>query len=539
MKITNNNNGPVKLYGVGNEPAQSSGLPNETNAPVIPPVVNSLIPDLPYSSYAGISGPNVSGAPPTDDPKDSEQSASTGTESAPSSAPETQAYLDYLKSLPDELKNVYSEQISAIDASNKAIVDEINDTRNSGLDYASQARENAYVDAATTRQRNIVNANSAYEQNKATYGANAEAIASMGLTGGGYSDYLNAQAYAGYRDDIQTANAQEVNSKRLADDAYDEMSYKVNSKADELIIQANANAENAKLEAKSAYDAAILENKKDIASYDEKFKTDSNTYYEDVITNSRYDPSYYTQEDYDDMAKNGVLTADDAAKAKAEQNRNVYNGVVDMLNSGNVDNIAGAFADAEALLRDGNIDQATYNEIAALLNNSSQGVTYQYKSGKITATQYVEKMKAIGAASSGTVSGGWTIQGLGTGRNNDDVDITIGSTSRGEGLGEFDLLCGDAISSNSAIISELNKLATGDASKAPITEGTWLTWLHGDTANSDDTPGKLVVYNGGLYLYGTKGWVPVKNDNDNSSLDKCIAAFLQSTSRSNIPGKSK
>ena len=238
------------------------------------------------------------------------------------------------------------------------------------------------------------------------------------------------------------------------------------------------------------------------------------------------------------MVKNDVLTADDAAKAKAEQNRNVYNGVVDMLNSGNVDNIAGAFADADALYRDGNIDKATYDEITALLNNSSQGVTYQYKSGKLTASQYVEKMKAIGAASSGTVSGGWTIQGLGTGRNNDDVDITIGSTSRGGGLGEFDLLCGDAIT-DSATISALNKLATGDANKAPITEGTWFTWLHGDTANSADTPGKLVVYNGGLYLYGTYGWAPLKNDNDNSSLDKCIAAFLQSTSRSDIPGKSK
>ncbi|MBQ7384774.1 MAG: hypothetical protein IJV72_08310 [Clostridia bacterium] len=550
---------------------------------------------------------------------------------------------------------------------------------------AEAARVREYEQADIARQRGIVDASSAYEQNKSTYGANAEALASMGLTGGGYSDYLNAQAYAAQRGEVQAVNADAEAAKRAAryaedekkleadatyaenvanaeskyadtvyainttynenltkanqdkaaadyaansanrdakyeadqtyagniyaaDSSYNASVADANKEADERIADANYNAASERNEAEISYKTGLAENEKDIAVYqqkkadeaeaeakaekayaDEMFgvllggantgeynadqlasladtyglspeqkqalidsaaayeqkkeeakATDSSVNYKDVVANSQYDPSYYTQEDYDDMAKNDVLTADDAAKAKAEQNRNVYNGVVDMLNSGNVDNIAGAFADADALYRDGNIDKATYDEITALLNNSSQGVTYQYKSGKLTASQYVEKMRSIGAASSNTVSGGWFIEGLGTGRENDDVDITLGSTSRNKDT-EFDLLCGATVT-DSATINALNKLATGSASKTPSIDGEGSGWFFGvgaDTSiSSDDKPGKIVCYNGNLYLYGKKnGWVKLKSDNDQGTIDKAVAAFLESAPSSKIKGK--
>ena len=550
---------------------------------------------------------------------------------------------------------------------------------------AEAARVREYEQADIARQRGIVDASTAYEQNKATYGANAEALASMGLSGGGYSDYLNAQAYAAQRGEVQAVNADAEAAKRAAryaedekkleadatyaenvanaeskyadtvyainttynenlakanqdkaaadyaansanrdakyeadqtyagniyaaDSSYNASVADANKEADERIADANYNAASERNEAEISYKTGLAENEKDIAEYqqkkadeaeaeaktekayaDEMFgillggantgeynadqlasladtyglsadqkqalidsaaayeqkkaeekTTDSSVNYKDVVANSQYDPSYYTQEDYDDMAKNDVLTAEDAAKAKAEQNRNVYNGVVDMLNSGNVDNIAGAFADAEALYRDGNIDQATYNEISSLLNGTSQGVTYQYKAGKITASQYVEKMKAIGAATSNSVSGGWFIEGLGTGRENDDVDITIGSTSRNKDT-EFDLLCGATVT-DSATINALNKLATGSASKTPSIDGEGSGWFFGvgaDTSiSSDDKPGKIVCYNGNLYLYGKKnGWVQLKSDNDQGTIDKAVAAFLESTQATNIKGK--
>ncbi len=85
------------------------------------------------------------------------------------------------------------------------------DTYKETLDKTNQLIEEqkqaAIQNAETARQRSVADARSSYEQNKATYGANAEALASMGLSGSGYSDYVNSQAYAQQRADTQNANA--------------------------------------------------------------------------------------------------------------------------------------------------------------------------------------------------------------------------------------------------------------------------------------------------------------------------------------------
>ena len=62
------------------------------------------------------------------------------------------------------------------------------------------------------KEQEIINAKNSYAQNMAGYGANAAALSAMGLSGSGYSDYLNAKAYAAYRDDVQAANAKEQSS---------------------------------------------------------------------------------------------------------------------------------------------------------------------------------------------------------------------------------------------------------------------------------------------------------------------------------------
>ena len=82
------------------------------------------------------------------------------------------------------------------------------------------AKDQAYQDAEATKQQQIVDANSSYAQNLANYGANAERMAQMGLTGSGYSDYINASAYAQNRADIKNANAQALLSKQQADMTY-------------------------------------------------------------------------------------------------------------------------------------------------------------------------------------------------------------------------------------------------------------------------------------------------------------------------------
>ena len=86
------------------------------------------------------------------------------------------------------------------------------------LTYASaeRQRQEAETMADLQRQRAIADANSAYEQNKTGYGAKAEALGDMGLTGGGYSDWLEASAYAQNRAETQAARAQSDTTKREA-----------------------------------------------------------------------------------------------------------------------------------------------------------------------------------------------------------------------------------------------------------------------------------------------------------------------------------
>lgn len=81
---------------------------------------------------------------------------------------------------------------------------------------AKAAREEAERLAEIARQRGVVDSNTLYQQQKATYGANAEQLGSMGLTVSGYSDYLNSQAYAAGMSYRQSANAQAAEANREA-----------------------------------------------------------------------------------------------------------------------------------------------------------------------------------------------------------------------------------------------------------------------------------------------------------------------------------
>ena len=83
-----------------------------------------------------------------------------------------------------------------------------------------EQRNQALQDAKLYEERAAADAQSAYAQNRATYGANAEQLAQMGLTGGGYGDYLNAQAYAQKRSDIQQAGAKRADLESQAQATY-------------------------------------------------------------------------------------------------------------------------------------------------------------------------------------------------------------------------------------------------------------------------------------------------------------------------------
>ena len=83
-----------------------------------------------------------------------------------------------------------------------------------------EKRQAALKEAEIYKERAAADAQASYMQNMSTYGVNAETMAQMGLTGGGYSDYLNAQAYAQKRSDMQTASANELAMKQQAETTY-------------------------------------------------------------------------------------------------------------------------------------------------------------------------------------------------------------------------------------------------------------------------------------------------------------------------------
>jgi hypothetical protein len=87
-------------------------------------------------------------------------------------------------------------------------------------DLIEEQRQASYADAEAARERATVDAMTSYQKNLATYGTKAENLASGGLSGSGYGEYLQGQAYAQQRADIQAAARGEAAAKREADRVY-------------------------------------------------------------------------------------------------------------------------------------------------------------------------------------------------------------------------------------------------------------------------------------------------------------------------------
>ena len=95
-------------------------------------------------------------------------------------------------------------------------------------ELVAKRKEDADAQAEAAKERAAVDAQASYAQNQAGYGANAETMAQMGLQGGGYSDYIDAQAYAQKRADVQQANALEQQAKTQNNATYEEALSEIN-----------------------------------------------------------------------------------------------------------------------------------------------------------------------------------------------------------------------------------------------------------------------------------------------------------------------
>ena len=215
-----------------------------------------------------------------------------------------------------------------------------------------QNKQNALQQAESERERAVIDARSSYEQNKATYGANAEQLAAMGLSGSGYSDYLDQQAYATQRAETQNANAQAEATKLAAEQQANsdklnaELSYAENMQdnAEKLAQYQQQKAEEAKAEEeqKKQYYAALL--------------TSANTgeYTSEQIA------SLGAQYGLDEVQISQLQAAAD--KYKSDQQSLSYTEALQMISD------YGADLDVsylETLLNTGSISQEQYNQLMA------------------------------------------------------------------------------------------------------------------------------------------------------------------------------
>lgn len=155
----------------------------------------------------------------------------------------------------------YSNLLDYADAYKSSAYANASALRGASYEAALKARQEAEALAEIQRKRGIVDASTMAEQQKATYGANAEQLGRMGLNVSGYSDYLNSQAYASGMAARQNANAQATDIKRQA--TYQEALARL--EADKAYSQATAEADKTyyeamkEIEAKKIADAKALE----------------------------------------------------------------------------------------------------------------------------------------------------------------------------------------------------------------------------------------------------------------------------------------
>lgn len=248
-----------------------------------------------------------------------------------------------------------------------------------------QNKQNALQQAESERERAVIDARSSYEQNKATYGANAEQLAAMGLSGSGYSDYLNQQAYATQRAETQNANAQAEATKLAAEQQANsdklnaELSYAENMQgnAEKLAQYQQQKAEEAKAEEeqKKAYYASLLAS------------ANSGEFSSEQIA------AIATQYGLDEAQISQLQAAAD--KFKSSSFAEVYR-----TESANIQN-EGSYYDTsylDILLKNGDIDQETYNglmeQYADVVAEESDSETLDnlHEEGKIDDATYQSKI---------------------------------------------------------------------------------------------------------------------------------------------------
>jgi hypothetical protein len=377
----------------------------------------------------------------------------------------------------------------------------------------------------------------------------------MGLTGSGYSDYLEAQAYAANRADVQSAIAREAEAKRLADNQYDEMSYAANAEANKLITEQNQKVAENKAQAEFEKNKAIFEAEQGATTYKEGIFNDilskvqngtytqeeaenlaklygiegeqfnaitnaSNSYksreseaeYNTIIDNISADPDYYNEAYLDKLASDGRISAKQAQDAKehikAVKKENVVTNVKQYIDSGDAGSAVSAL---ESAYNNGTIDKDTYQEEYFKIGISNYG--------SVTAKQLPDAVTDI------------------------DSLVDEGKISKvdGESLKKYAFEKSGGKVANSSSVKYVSG-ATYTITIGNVTYGNIATFSAPDEMKNllksiyGNTDGTVVDYNGKVYVYSRKaGWLRIHRD-EYSDLSKQIK---KDAKESKIPTHSK
>ena len=360
-------------------------------------------PDTSYSTNLG-SGQTTSGNKPPKKPitfddqlsgagqtttetpvPDTTVGAGTETETPTTESEAVDTYEEFLL----KQQGYYKEQLDKLTA-------QIEQNRLSAIQLAEQQRQQIEKQAETERQRGVIDARSSHAQNLATYGANAEQLAAMGLSGSGYSEYLNQQAYATQRSETQNANAQAQTTKLNAQSAADAAKLEAEQ-------QANADRMNAEL----SYAQNMQNNAMQLAQYQqqkvEKEKAEieqKNQYYEGLLASAN--AGNYTSEQLASLGAQYGLSETQISQLQSAAVKSKNNSLADIYRteSANIQN-EGSYYDTtylDILLKNGDIDQETYNglmkQYADVVAEESDSETLGnlHEEGKIDDATYQAKI---------------------------------------------------------------------------------------------------------------------------------------------------
>ena len=185
-----------------------------------------------------------------------------------------QAYGSLVKAITEQME---AGKISAGEAKDLLMI-MAEEAKNTTYGAAERQRQEAERQADINRQRAITDANSAYEQNKAEYGAKAEAMGRMGLNGGGYGDWLNASTYAQHRAETQAARAQSDAVKREAKYTEDMTKLEADAEYNNKKYQAESDYQNKLYDIDTSYRTNMLEaEQKKLAADKDAYNTERDT----------------------------------------------------------------------------------------------------------------------------------------------------------------------------------------------------------------------------------------------------------------------